>query len=90
VAGQPELSDEENIQRGVKCARDLVRDRAPPRGSEDHDIASAVKVFEVCREFNASLPPIFVQLFVTKFCGHESLLVLRAASRISPPHVYVS
>jgi hypothetical protein len=68
VAGQPELSDEENIQRGVKCASDLVRDRyAAARQREDHDIASAVKVSEVCREFNASLPPILVQLFVTEF-----------------------
>ena len=68
VAGNAELSDEENIQRGVKCASDLVRDRyAAARQREDHDIGSAVKVSEVCRELNAGLPPMLVQLFVTKF-----------------------
>jgi hypothetical protein len=77
VAGQPELSDEENIQRGVKCACDLVRDRyAAARQREDDDIASAVKVTDVSRQSDPSVSAVFVQLFVTELCGHELLLAL--------------
>jgi hypothetical protein len=75
MSRQSELSDEEDIQRGVKCTGDLVRDRhAAARQREDDDIAS--KMFYASRKSDPSLPAVFVQLFVTELCGHELLLAL--------------
>ena len=75
VAGQPELSDQEDIQRRVERASNFVRDRHTAAWQcDDHDIASAVKMSEMCRQFNAGLPAVFVRLLVTEFCGHEFVL----------------
>ncbi len=75
MARQPELSDQEDIERRVQCASDFVRDRhASARQCQDHDIATALKVSDVCRQFNARLPAVFVRLLM-KSCGHEAVLV---------------
>jgi hypothetical protein len=73
MSRQSELSDEEDIQRGVECTGDLVRDRhAAARQREDNDIASAVKVFDVCSQFDASQPAVSVWLFVTECSDHDT------------------
>jgi hypothetical protein len=75
LAGQPELSDQEDIQGGVERASNFVRDRYTSAWQcDDHDRASTVKVSEVCRQFNAGLPAVLVRLLVTEFCGHEFVL----------------
>ena len=71
MARQPELSDQNDIQRRVQCAGDFIRDRhASARQCQDHDIVPAVKVSDVCGQLSAGVPAVVVRLFVVGASRH--------------------